>query len=106
MRNLEIMVNSGIVFERGKKTAVLPALGVRFLDSGGLGLGFLFGGALGGVSGGFFWGLFFLSFRPHGVSSSPSLWTPLTIQWTLWTQWTLSEEVPGSMLWTRGDSHT
>lgn len=48
-RNLEGMVNSGIVFERAKKIAVLPALGVRFWGFGGLGLGFLFGQVVGGV---------------------------------------------------------
>lgn len=47
-RNLEGMVNSGIVFERAKKIEVLPALGVRFWDFGGLGLGFLFGQVVGG----------------------------------------------------------
>lgn len=43
------MVNSGIVFERTKKAAVHPALELDFWGFGGLGLGFLFDGALGGV---------------------------------------------------------
>lgn len=68
------MVNSGIVFERAKKIAVLPALGVRFWGFGGLRLGFLFGQVLRGCFlGTFFLGAFFLSFRSYGVSSNPSL---------------------------------
>lgn len=47
------MVNSGVVFER-TKAAVHPALELDFWGFGGLGLGFLFDGALGGVLGGIF----------------------------------------------------
>lgn len=48
------MVNSGIVFERAKKTAVHPALGVRFLGFWRFRVGFFVWWGVGGCFGGDF----------------------------------------------------